>query len=351
LSSLAESYLKVLEKKAEATSKKGVTATAVQAEYWNNIQSFTNKFFSGTPSPYRPKKKKVTERFSNIILSDLHYGSDLDSRVTPFKYGPVEEARRTAAIGVQVADYKRQYRDQTELNVHLIGDIIQGNLHDPRAAAPLAEQWTRALSNLRQVIDFWSREFKQVTVRCVTGNHGRTKSRHPERGVDGKWDSEEFKLYQGLAGCFHNYPNVAFEIGLRPYYVCTNFGMKSFFTHGDTVLNVGFPSSSINVKAVSTQINKINGKLEGHERYSLFGVGHVHTASATHLPNEVLVTNGCLVPPDEYALSIGLLDNVCIQQMYETVPGHIFGDCRGLKVDHKTDQDASLDKIVRPFQL
>jgi hypothetical protein len=39
----------------------------------------------------------------------------------------------------------------------------------------------------------------------------------------------------------------------------------------------------------------------------------------------------------------------CGQWLWESVPGHITGDCRFLDVNETHDQDASFEEIIKPF--
>jgi hypothetical protein len=332
------------------SNKNSAISMTRQTLFLDAIQDIFSNLSWPTAKPYKAKKDKKTERILNVILSDLHYGADLKIAETNHRYGPIEEARRTAAVVAQVADYKRQYRDSTVCYVHILGDIIQGKLHDPQDAAPEAEQFARAIWNLGQAIEFLSREFKGVRVFCTPGNHGRNKSRHPTRAVNQKWDSDETKIYLALQMVLKNLPNVTVETFLTPYYIYKAFGNRGFMTHGDTVLKPGFPGSSIAVNSVRHQINEINNGLGVGQDCKLFGVGHVHTASSTRLPNNtVFLTNGCLLPTDEYAQSIGIFDTTCCQQIFESTQDFIFGDRRDAIVDSNTDADKSLVSIIKPF--
>jgi len=298
-----------------------------------------------------PKGK--TKRIVNLMISDTHYGARLDAKEVGRTYGPVEEARRTAAIVKQAADYKRQYRDETELYVHLIGDIIQGQLHDMRDGAPLAEQVATTLRVLVQAFIYLANEFpKGVKIFCSTGNHGRRGDRHKDRAVHQKWDSIEMMVFVALREALRTYKNVEFVIPLTPHYTWKAFDQQGFATHGDTVLNPGFPNKAIQVETVTRQINSINAAAgKTGEEYALFIVGHVHTGSQTYLASgSVFMTNGCLIPPDSYAVSIGIFETACGQWIWESVPGHIVGDSRFVIVDEKTDADESLDSIVAPFE-
>lgn len=302
-------------------------------------------------TPYKGKKKKVTQRILNIILSDLHYQSLLDPREVPLKFGPVEEARRTACVGVEVADYKRQYRPETTLRVHLIGDIIQGLLHDMREAAPLSIQFAAAVRYLTQLVLFWASEFQQVDVDCTPGNHGRITSRHPDRAVFQKFDAIETMIYFAMktAVAAAGAKNVRVNIGRRPYYVVDLFDKKGFFTHGDTVLKIGHPGSTINTKELTHKIMKWNASQGVGGPFDLFAVGHHHVATTTYLPKDVgVIVNGCLIPPDSFSLSIDSPDVTCGQYMFESVPGHAMGDQRFIKVGG-ADTASELDAIITPF--
>lgn len=331
-----------------------LTTAAVRDELFRShlegalSQIFKNKIIAKT---YKPRRKKVTERQVNLLLSDLHFGAMLDPREVPMAYGHSEEARRLAAVVVQAGEYKPHYRDETELLVHLAGDIIQNQLHDLRDGAPLAEQTAAAIHLLTQAMTYLATKYKKVTIRCTPGNHGRFMSRHKERATFQKWDSLETVIYFALKQALASLKNVTVELGYTPYYTYDSFGAMGMVTHGDTVIRPGFPGSSIQVASVRNQINEFNSALADDKKASLFAVGHVHTAALVHLPNgSVFLSNGALIPPDSFAGSIGLHDAVCGQTLWESVPGYILGDYRFLKVDEQTDKDASLEKVIRPFK-
>ena len=332
-----EKELKKVNNKANKALTSGVLMTDALAANFKGQMTKTKTF--------KPRNKKTTRRYVNILLSDLHYGADLDGDEAPLLYGTNEERRRTAAVTREIVEYKEQYRDHTELVVHLAGDIIQGRLHDAASAAPIAEQCTRAIHLLGALLRHGVEHFPSVQVNCTPGNHGRNKQRHPDRAVEQKWDSFENIIYEALRLMFTGVPNIKFNIPKTPFYEYSLFGMKGFITHGDTVLNPGYPGKAINVSRLEQQILKLFSA-RGH--YSLVGCGHVHVPSATHLSSTVLLTNGCLIPPDPYSLSIGLHSNICVQQLWETVPGYMFGDHRMINVDSKTDADRTLDDVIAP---
>jgi hypothetical protein len=67
------------------------------------------------------------------------------------------------------------------------------------------------------------------------------------------------------------------------------------------------------------------------------------------LPGNIsMITNGALVPPDAFSLSIGSPDNTCGQYMFESVEGHAIGDQRFIVVD-SADNDSKYNDIIKPF--
>ena len=253
-------------------------------------------FRSGWTAPqrYKGKKARYTERLANVIISDTHFQSLIDPRECPVEYTAIQESRRLAKVAVQVADYKRQYRHETKLRVKLLGDLIQNQLHDQREGAPLTIQVAATLHYLLKAVLFWASEFPEVEVFCVPGNHGRNKARHHDRGVQQKWDSIETMIYVSLKAALEaaRVTNVKVHISMRPYIVEDLFDKKAFWTHGDTVLKPGYPGKSINVAMLYHQICRWNAARNINGPFHLFGVGHVHFGSLTHMPGGiVMLTN------------------------------------------------------------
>jgi hypothetical protein len=336
-------------------NRKQAVLSAREHVFFERFEELSTKVFSKkvVPAGFAKKTKLATkgiQRELNILLSDTHFGSDLDERYVPLKYGRVEEARRLAAVVKQVCEYKRQYRGETRLRVHLGGDIIQGQLHDTRDGDILAAQCARAIHLLTQAVAVFASEFPEVIVDCTTGNHDRFTSRHKERATYEKSDSLATVIYFSVKTAVRNLKNVTVEIPRTPFVSFESFGAKCFGTHGDTVLNPGYPGSMVNVRTLENQINKINAALPNADEYRLFFVGHVHVGMLLHMGNgAILITNGPLIPSDQYSVSIGLFENNCGQWMWESVPGHVVGDSRFITVNGMTDKDEALDSIIQAF--
>lgn len=330
------------------------TMMARERLFLQELEEMMKKVFKDKISPIKNSfsgHNVAKSRILNLVLSDIHFGASLDPREVPHAYGPEEEARSLAAVVKQTVEYKPQYRKETILYVHLLGDIIQGQLHDLRDGKPMAEQTAIALNMLSQAISYLSANFPKVVVYTTPGNHGRNKARHPERAVNEKWDSHEFAIYYALKIAFQNTPNVEINVSRRPYYTWDAFDQRGFATHGDTVLSPGYPGKTIDVSGVRKQINEFNSSQPKDKQCKLFVVGHVHVGSMVALPNgATFISNGCLIPPDAYATSIGIFETNCGQWVFESVKGHIVGDARFVVVNEDTRKDKSLDKIIKPFK-
>lgn len=346
-----ETYRLELEKKNNKKVNKALISDVSTLDY---IESFAEKVFKGKISSTKlNKSSESVNRVHTLVLSDLHIGSDIKSEETGSEdYGVVEESRRLASIVKAAGEYKPQYRKTTKLKVLLLGDIIENQLHDPRTGAVLAEQVTRAIHLLIQAVSHLASLYSVVEVECATGNHGRITSRHKDRAVHQKWDSFETIIYYAVKSAFNNVKHVSFNIPKTPIAHYNVFGYKIGYTHGDTVLNPGNPGTSVNVKSLEAQVNKLNAALPDKQEYSVIIFGHTHCGHVVYLNNgTVLLGNGSLPPPDPFAVSIGITEALNRGQwIFESVEGHPVGDLRYLTTGKEYDKNKELDKIIKPWE-
>lgn len=323
----------------------------ILAEYLEQaLQSVFKKGYC-TPKPYTGKKHKKHQRIVNVVVSDTHFQSLLDPEECPIGYRALQESRRLGKVAQQVADFKPQYRAESKLMVHLLGDLIQGQLHDPRDGSPLAMQVAACIHYITQFLMFCAQQYPDVEVFCTPGNHGRNMHRHKDRAVFQKWDSIETMVYIAVKAAIKTsgLKNIKINIDKRPYYTVKLFDNMAFFTHGDTVLKPGFPGKSIDTKSLFQQICRWNTARDIGGPFHLFVTGHVHFGSITNMPSGiVMMTNGCLVPPDPFSLSIGAPDVTCGQYLFESVEGHVVGDQRFIRLDD-ADVNPTYNDYITPF--
>ncbi len=319
----------------------------------DTLSRFVDTIFVGQIKPYKPAKaKKEVTRALNLTLSDLHFGADIKAEETGYlTYGPVEEARRFAEVIKQTIDYKPHYRNVTELHVNLLGDLFEGKLHDAQNAAYMSEQVCRTIHLLGQGLAQLAESFGSIKVYCATGNHGRDLNRHRERATSGKWDSLETVVYFALQKILKSYKNMKFIIPKTPYVEYKALGHNVFVTHGDTVLKIGNPGKSINVSNFENQIIKMNNNRKSEDKIKIGICGHMHCASVSNLNTGiVMITNGTLQPVGQFDVSLGFRENRASQTLFEMTPAHALGDIRFLRVGETEDKNASLDKIIKPYE-
>lgn len=318
--------------------------------FLQNLSEILSKQPAIKVTPYKTTQKKTkTKRVINLLLSDLHFGSDLEARETGHNWGKVEEARSFAKIVKNVCSYKNHYRNDTKLVVSILGDIIENELHDKSSAAPVHEQVCRAIHLLTQGIARFAENFPEVEVNFAVGNHGRDMSVHKGRASSQKWNALETSIYYAVKKACSHIKNVKFFQPLTPWVVYNALGHKIYATHGDTNLNVGNPGNTISIRSIETQINRLNSSLKDDEKYAVFALGHVHLSLSTQLPNGAfLILNGALVPPNSFAQTFSIMNSPQNQVMWETTEEHAVGDQRFINASG-AEKDSSLDAIIKPF--
>ncbi len=300
--------------------------------------------------PKLPKREAVLERHQHLIISDTHFGSDLDPETGVRAYGAAEESRSMAKVITGTLDFKTNHRKNTKIFVNILGDIIQGKIHDVQSSAALAIQICRAIYVLGKSLHILASEFPEVEVNCATGNHDRDPSVHHDRASTDKYNSFATPIYYALKQQLSHLPNVKFNISKAPFFGYESFGAHYWATHGDNQIRTPNTMGAINVSSLENEINKINAR-PNTPKYNVFMVGHIHTGMKITMKNgTTLITNPPLIPTDQYALSLNLSpDAPTGQQLFESVDGYPCGDLRTLWVTEEDRQDQSLDSIIQPF--
>jgi predicted phosphodiesterase len=311
---------------------------------------------SVTPTGYalKGRTEKRLKRTVNVLLSDMHFGSDLGSEQNPEAFGPVEESRRFGKVVHEVAEYKHGYRSDTHLNVLLTGDNVNGFLgHDLRDGAPLTEQFVRFLKYLRPAVGLWAQTYRTVDVHCVPGNHGRDIIRHPGRATNDKWDGEETRMHIALASACDALKNVKFfGTGLShrfAYNVVDLYGSKMLQAHGDTEPKTQDPDTKAKENAaVFLGLNA--NQTYGHS-FGLAVGGHWHKARVQHLRGMSLLFNGALCSPNGHARTNNYVNEASGQWLWESVEGYPLGDLRFITVGRTEDRDERLNEHIKPFSF
>jgi len=337
--------------------KSAINALASQDLFLSRLEDLMNRMFTKhAPKAFGYSVKRApkdsVQRMVTLVLSDLHLGSNLDPREVPHRFGAVEEARRLAWVTKSVCEFKRDYRKQTKLTVLLLGDLIKGLIHASASGAKLAEQVADAVWLLYQVFVILGSQYRSVAILCSSGNHDRNPGVHADRAINDKWDSFATHIYIAIKAALAHIDNVTVEIPRTPFVEYSPFaGQRVYATHGDTCLSVGNVGRSLNTEHLESQMLAINdGETQrGKESYRLFIVGHGHVGMLSYPATGALCTNGCLIPPDPFTVSIAHPSSRNGQYLIESTPDFLVGDSRFVQVGPKQDQAAALDKIIRPW--
>ena len=296
------------------------------------------------------KKNGVSKRTIVVHISDTHFGCNIikEEMGGINEYNPTIAARRMAFLANQIVHFKEHKRKETDLKIVLNGDIFAGIIHAQEwGVMPMATQYSIGMRILSPFISYVASKFKEVEVICIGGNHPRfTHKQEKGRVTSMKWDSFETILYTSLKETFKDYQNIKFNIPATPYAKFEVQNHLFFATHGDTVVSSGNTHKSINIEKITNTINSINTSL--NEVINVIMLAHVHMASYSQLSNgEKLVINGSLSGADSFTQSMGVLANICSQQIFECSEQHPVGDMRFINV-LSADNDSDLDKIIEP---
>ena len=300
------------------------------------------------------KKPKVFGSTVISHISDTHIGVEIcEKTMGGFnKFDAEIAARRFAKLFREIADYKKHRRKDQDLVLVINGDILAGIIHDQEwGVLRMASQMSLARRIFIQGISYVAAKFSKVTIHCTTGNHDRFIHKgNKGRQTSSKWDSFGTNLYTSLRDAFElaDYKNVEFNIPETPYVLFKVQGHTVFATHGDTVINVGNISKTINISNIKEQINDIMAALG--MKIDIVMIGHVHKATYQVLDNGVaLLINGNLSGVDEFCQSIGILKGNIIQQIFEVTKKYPVGDIRFVELS-EADNNKELEKIIKPIK-
>lgn len=288
---LRNAYVRSLERKV-----------ATQDYFSSKLKDSLQEIFEKNPvviptSKVKLSKKKQGHRLLTVLLSDLHFGIDVDSReVLQSEFNWSIAARRLAKLCHQAATWKTVHRDETELQVVLNGDILSGVIHLSEAnLKPMTEQIWGATAILANALGFLRQHFGKISVLCLPGNHDRMTYRGTERAVSQRWDSYSHSVYLALKCYFRTDKDIVFDIpmsGMGTY--TAPGGHLVYATHGDTEPGVGNVGKSFNVTTTTQSLMKLNSSGAYDKKVEVALFGHWHSPSIFMLPDGTLcIVNGC----------------------------------------------------------
>jgi hypothetical protein len=314
-----------------------------------------------TPPAITPPRRGVprsgpVDREICVHISDVHIGAHIDpDEVIGSRYNYQIAARRLALLAYQVAHYKRDRRGDAPLRLVFNGDLIESDLHGEPGIDLLVNQFDAARQVYTSLIDYLRGYYPRIRVEHASGNHDRLFWRNPGRAMNAKYDSISTMMMRSIEAVFRDCPDVTFNIPKTPYAAWEMCGKRFLATHGDTVIQAGTPSKSVQLDKIYGQIWRFEASEAAGGRFDAILLGHLHFASLFRVPGRsphaFLNINGSVVGRSAWTQAMGFAAGPPSQCFWETTSEHAIGDFRIADLDRADDDPRWDDVIATPTPI
>lgn len=250
----------------------------------------------------KPKSSSESTGVPTLLASDWHWGEVVDPRqvngVNEYNIGIAQDrAKVMVETTVELLKQHIKHKQYPGIVFALGGDMVSGDIHEELSVSNEKEIMPTVLdlwATLAWCIDTLAKEFGNVFVPCVTGNHGRNT--HKIRAKGRNFTSFDWLVYQFLAKRFENDKRVRFHIpdGSDAHYQLYNH--RYVLTHGDQ-----FRGGDGMIGALGPIIRGDHKKRSRNSQidmeYDTLLLGHWHQL----IQLQRLIVNGSLKGYDEYA--------------------------------------------------
>ena len=271
---------------------------------------------------HRPSGK-VHHATITAFLSDTHF----DERVRASEMNGVNSYnRKIAELRLQrffTASVKltRDYIAGVKIDglvLPLGGDMVTGNIHEELERtneAPILDTCLHWAEQIAAGIEMQlnSKLFPKIFIPCVTGNHGRLRSK-PQYKNRAR-DNYDWLIYQILAKHFRSDSRVSFMIPDGPDCYYDVYTTRNLLTHGDQ-FSGGSGIGGIAVPIMRGDAKKQKASTAVGKSYDIMQIGHWHQRKDL---GSVLI-NGSLKGYDEYALGHSFDFELPQQSLWVTTP-------------------------------
>lgn len=238
----------------------------------------------------------------SLALSDWHWGEVIDSKqimgVNSYNLSIAHKrARRIIDGAINVAFNHISSPNYPGIVVHLLGDMIAGQIHEELVITSEKEVLQIQLDLYGVLIKSLERlieAFGRVFVVCVPGNHGRMTKK--PRAKNYAYDSLDWHLYQLLSKWFENDNRIKFlisdgeDVQFKIYDWVYRITHGAQFRGGDGIIGSLGPIIRGDVKK-RAQARDMNNE------YDILVMGHFHQ----HMTLQRIICNGCLSGFSEFA--------------------------------------------------
>lgn len=236
--------------------------------------------------------KKGDEEEVVLMLSDWQLGH----KTISFNAEVAKErvVKMLNAVLKIVALHRKAY-PINRINLFLEGDFVQseaiGYMVDLSELEDILidQVFEHSIPLLSWVISECAKNFSEVKVFCVRGNHGRNGKFSSEKT---NWDDV---IYKVLAIKFAETKNIKFKVAREYYQIVSIQNLKCLLTHGDQVRGGTY---GIPLYALLQRMLRWATALP--EKWDVWCCGHWHHYSHLEQNSQELIVNGTLVSDDEY---------------------------------------------------
>lgn len=277
-----------------------------------------------------------------LFASDWHWGEVVD----PKQIGGVNEfnleiaqnrAKLMITKAIDLLQNHISHNKYEGIVFALGGDMSTGDIHEELMATNEKEVMPTILDMfgvLIWCIDTLAKEFGNVFVPCVSGNHGRNT--HKIRMKGRNFTNFDWLLYQFLAKHFENDKRVKFLIPDGPDAYYQIYGHRYLLTHGDQ-----FRGGDGVIGALGPIIRGDHKKRSRNAQidmaYDTMLIGHWHQL----IQLQRLIVNGSLKGYDEYAYSNNFGFEEPRQALWITHPEHGITFSMAVNVGSPTEKEYS----------
>lgn len=260
--------------------------------------------FAG-PMPKMADSKEHDEETAVLVLSDVHVGKWVDPTEVggTFRYGIPLFKKRLDNLKRRfdsIIDIHRRAIPIKTLYVLMLGDLVEGSDMRPsqriRIDATIGAQTLIFVQHMAPLLAGFAREFDEVRVIVVGGNHGRVGKAGENLPVD------NFDVMAGhfLETSLQNVENVSVHVSHKPYELARIGGLEMYMAHGE---NTGGGGGFAGVPAFSIARSAARDTALHRRLFDAYVIGHFHTAQDMEINGTPILVNGCWDGGDNYSVN------------------------------------------------
>lgn len=257
-----------------------------------------------------------------LQFSDPHYGEVVKPDQVEFAnaYNPEIAIKRTQRLTENTIEMVRDYvtgLDIEGLVILATGDIFTGNIHEELRrtnSETVFESFAFWIDYLEAMINTFAKEFGNVHLAGVVGNHGREPGRpiYKNRAQE----NIEWLLWRMIARDYENVENVTISVADAMDYTVTVHDTNYLITHGDEFKGGSGISGSRAPLALGQHRTAVRQLALG-KQLNYMVVGHFHTYRP---PGDGIIQGGSLKGYDEYAYGKRFRPEVAQQGLWINTP-------------------------------